>query len=339
MKSYFFPVFYTVLQIILLMGIGFFMRRLGKWEESFFKGISTFLVKIALPLYLFVRIAPGNIEDLGRAWIFPLASLFIIGVGLLLATAVIKIAGLPKKIERAGIALGGFGNSGYIPLTMTEFIPLSLPVVAEVFGINTPMIFVGAYLLVQSTLLWTIGNFLLVKRQHGYRLRDFFTPPMISIIVSFLCVLIVPEGVFTNKTLPFAHVFGAMEKVGNTVMSLVLIALGSMIGGLKFKEIPLRETVKLVGGVSIVRFLLLPGLFFLAYFTVLRRLNLTPAQLWVLFLETHTPPALNLSVMANHSGVNQDLTASTMLLTYLLYVAVIPFFVVFFFSLPGIGLG
>ena len=288
---------------------------------------------------MFVRIAPGNVEDLKKAWIFPLSAFFIVAAGVFFGFLVFRCMRLNSPERKASVALAGFGNSGFIPLSMVEFFPLTLPVISEIFGITTPLLFVGAYLVVQSSLLWSVGNYLIVGKETNIRVRDLITRPFIGICIAFLFVLFVPRSFFTDTALPFAHIYSALDKLSNLVLPLALISLGAMIGNLNLRKINMREALKIAGGVSAVRFLLIPACFFGLYFTVLRRMNLTGAQLWVLFIESHVPPALNLSVMVNNAGVNRDQTAFTMLFTYLLYIVVFPFFVVLFFSLPGIDIG
>lgn len=337
MNTYFLPVFYTVLQLIVLIGLGFFLRKFGNWGDDFFRSISSFLVKVVLPVYLFVRIAPGSVEDLKEAWIFPLSAIFIVSAGLLFGVVVFRLMRLQLAERKVSMALAGFGNSGFIPLSMVEFFPLTLPVIAEMFGITTPLLFVGAYLLVQSVLLWTLGNYLIVGRESKIRLSDIISRPFIGICAAFLFVLFVPQQFFHDTSLPFAHIYTALDRMSSLVLPLALISLGAMIGGLSVKGLRLREALKIAGGVSLVRFLLVPACFFVLFFTVLTRLNLSGAQLWVLFLESHVPPALNLSVMSNQAGINREHTAFTMLFTYILYIVVFPFFVVLFFSLAGVS--
>lgn len=337
MYTYFLPVFYTVLQLIILIGLGFGLRKFGKWKDDFFRNISTFLVRIVLPIYLFVRISPGSIDDLKKAWIFPLAALVVVGFGLFFGFFMFKFRKMPLGERKAAVALSGFGNSGFIPLSVIEFFPLTLPVAAEVFGITTPLLFVSAYLLVQSVLLWTLGNYMIIGRERGLRFREIISPPFIGICIGWLFVLFVPDAFFTDKSLPFAHFYTALQRLSDLVLPLALIVLGGMIGNIDFQQIHVKKALKIVWGVAAVRFLLLPALFFGIYFVLLRHLRLTPPQLWVLFIESHVPPALNLSVMTSHAGVNREYTAFAMLFTYILYLVLFPFFVILFFALPGIG--
>ena len=64
------PVLYTILQLVVLAGIGFVLKRYAKWPDEFFQRLSRFLVTYALPLYLFSGIAQTNIHDLQTAGLF-----------------------------------------------------------------------------------------------------------------------------------------------------------------------------------------------------------------------------------------------------------------------------
>ncbi len=339
MKTYFLPVFYTVLQLLILIGLGFGLRKIGKWGDDFFRNMSSFLFKIILPVYLFVHIAPGSLEDLKQAWIFPLAGFIIVFAGVGFGLLVFRIIPLGRLERKGAVALSAFGNSGFIPLSLIEFFPISLPIIAEIFGVDAPLLFVGAYLIVQSALLWTLGNYLIIGRESKISLGELINRPFVAICIAFLFILFMPDTFFTNKSLPFAHIYSALERLSRLVLPLALISLGSMIGNLELKKLHVRKAMVIAGGVSVVRFLFMPAFFFGIYFAFLRYLHLTKPQLWVLFIECHVPPALNLSVMVNHAGVNREHTAFTMLFTYLLYLGIFPFFVILFFSLPGIGLG
>lgn len=333
------PVFYTVLQIIVLITVGFGLKRFAGWREDFFKRLSTFVIKVALPVYLFVRIAPSSPEDLKTSWIFPLAAVIFALICIGSGTAVFLLSSLESRQKRVGIALAGFGNSGYMPLSIVEFFPLSLPAVSELFGVQEPYMYIAAYVLVQSPLIWTVGNYLVAGKGVRPKPAEIITPPFVSICVSFLFVVFVPDGILTDMSLPSGHLFSALERLGDITLPLILISLGAMIGNIKTDSIRIREALKMAVGTSLVRFLLLPGVFFGAYFLFLRHFDLTPAQNWVLFIESVTPPSLTLSLMVNHAGIKQENTAFSMLFTYILYLLIFPFFMMFFLSLPEIRAG
>ncbi len=338
MSRFFLPVFYTVLQLLIIMAVGFGLRRYSGWKESFFITLNRFIRNILLPVYIFIAVSGADVESLRRAWIFPVAAVIIVAAGLAFSWPLFRLLPFDRQDRRAGMAFSAFGNSGYMPISIIEFLPVTLPFISRTFGVETPLMFVGAYLIPMTPLLWAMGNYLISGHTAKPSFRDIVSPPMYGVIAGFVFVLAGGQSVLTNMSLPFVHIYTALEKIGFAVLPLVLISLGAAIGGLEIEKGMKRKMLLMVGGVSLVRFVLLPGLFFLIYFFVLRPIGASPVQVWVLFLVSVTPPAMNLSVMALHAGVNKNYTAVTLLVTYLFYLIVFPVYLVLLFMLPGMPL-
>jgi hypothetical protein len=336
MQSLFIPIVLTMLQLIAMMAVGFIAKRLRLLPQEFFSSVSIFLVRLALPIYLFSKILESDPEVLTSSWIFPLAAIIISGVGILLATPVFAILPFHGKQQRAGVALSSFGNSAYIPLAMIELFPLTLPMVAERFGTSAPALFVGSYVLIFSPLLWSVGNYL-VTAQRGFSFRNLINPPLIGIILGFIGIASGAAGPLLDEQLFVHHVYAGIKQIGLTTLPLILFSLGGMIADIDLHPRNRSSMVRMALGVASVRFILLPAFFWAAYFLFLRRIPmLTDTHIWVLFLETHLPPATNLSVMTNRAGINRGYTAFTLLITYLGYVLIFPFFMMLFLLMfPG----
>jgi len=245
---------------------------------------------------------------------------------------------LPLKSDekRAGIAFSSFGNSGYFPLSVIEIFPVTLPLISELFGTSEPTLYVGVYLLINSPLLWSVGNYLMTGKGRRPGIKEIITPPFVGVIFGFIALLTGFGAIAGNQELPFFHILSSLERISAMTMPLILISLGAMIGNLHTSGEKLSKLLLMAGATSAVRFLIMPALFYGSYFLFLKNLNLTPVQLWVLFLETHIPPASNLAVMAHSKGINEDYAAYTLLVTYSLYMIIFPFYLMLFLSLPGI---
>jgi len=333
---YFLPVFYTVLQLFSLIAIGFFLKRFGGWEDSFFTSVSRFVVRISLPLYLFIKISSSETSAVMHSPLFLLAAVIIIGLAALVS--ILTFSFLPLKIEekRAGIAFSTFGNAAYFPLSVMEIFPITLPIISDLFGTTNPTLYVGVYILVFSPLLWSVGNYLMTGKGSLPGVKEILTPPFIGVLLGFTALLSGFSHFAEDQKLPFFHIIFALRMVASLTLPLILISLGAMIGNLhRSKEKP-GKLLLIAGAASFVRFLIMPALFYGSYFLFLKNLNLSPGQLWVLFLETHIPPASNLSIMAKSKGINEDFSAYTMLVTYGLYMIIFPFYLMLFLKLPGI---
>lgn len=330
------PVLYTILQLFVLAGIGFSLKRYAKWPDEFFQRLSKFLVTFSLPLYLFSGIAQTGVDELTDAGLFPLFAVAIIGLGFGLSLLLFNLFRFSGPDRRAGIALSTFGNAAYLPLSIIAVFQLTVPKLADRLGGTAPSLYIGAFLLTFSPLLWTAGNLLLTSGDRKVRVRKLITPPFIGVAAGFVVVLTRLGPVIMNHSLPLFPIFRALEMLGNVTFPMILVSLGAMIANLHFGANVRRETVTMAAVVSAVRFLLLPGLFVAIFFLFLRHTELKAAQLWVLFLEMTAPPATNFSVMAGNARVNEHNTAFTLLLTYVVYMVVLPFELVLFLGLPGV---
>lgn len=330
------PVLYTILQLVVLAALGYVLKRFLHWPAEFFKQLSRFLVTYALPLYLFAGIAEMKTGELSSARLFPLYALLIVLVALAcswLLFGLFRFRGIEK---RAGIAFSSFGNGAYIPLTVIAIFQLTAPHLAKRLGGSSPSLYVGAYLLVFSPILWSAGKVLLTHRGQKIRPWQLISPPFIGVAAGFIVVLVGLGPVVMNKQLPLYPIFRALDLLGQVTFPLILVCLGAMIADLRFGSTIRPEMVRMGVLVSAIRFLLLPSIFFALYFLAFRHWGMDAAQLWVLFLEMSAPPATNFSVMAGSAGVNEHNTAFTLLLSYLVYVVMLPLELYLFLNLPGV---
>jgi predicted permease len=327
-------VFYALLQLLALSGLGFFLSRLRGWPRGVFLGFNRFVANVALPVSFFTSIARTDPSSLSTSWIFPVAAIGVALVGLALSAPVFALLPFSRDDRRAGIGLSTFGNSGYLPLALMEILPLSLPVLAERFGFASATLYIGTYLMVNSPLLWSLGNWLVAGTSKP-RLSDLVTAPFIGIVAGLAVTAFGLQGPLLDQTLPFFHVFRALERVGAVTVPLIMVALGAMIGELSFQQGQRRKLLGMATAVAGVRFMLLPAAFVGIYFLVLRPLAFTPSQTWVIFLMMHLPPATNFSVMASHAGRNEAHVSFTLLVTYLLYVVALPLYLLLFLRLTG----
>lgn len=333
MSDYFLPVFYTVLQLLIIIGVGVAVRRSGRWADNFFQGLSRLVVKVALPFYFIVRVSRTDLSQIKTMLLMPISAVVVVGIAFVLSLVLFTVLPFRGSDRRAGIAMATFGNSGYLPLAIAEIVPLSIPLVGERFGIEFPPILIAAYLFIQSPLLWSVGRYIITKTdatRSGIRVRNLLSPPLVGILIGLAVAMSGLGKVLDNPALPVAPVFAALERLSAITLPLALLNLGGLIGGLKVTRDDLRSLLGMTGAVALIRLVLLPGLFYASFFGVLRHISLAPAVIFVLFLETHTPPATNLSLMAGEAGVNEHHSAVTLLGNYILYLLLMPVYLAVF---------
>lgn len=324
------PSIYTFLQIVILIFIGFALSKWFKWPKIFFNHISLFIIDIALPLYFFTSISKTNRENVLQGAIFPPFALLYLFVIFFISYLIYSLFQIKGKEKRAGVALSAFGNSGYIPLALIEIFPITLPLLVEKYDPKVSTLFIGTYLLVNSPLLWSVGNFLVAGKGKFPKPREFITPPFAGIFAGLLVVIFNLQGFILNKNYPINYIFIAFEKIGSITLPLIMIALGSMIAELKIEKNDKKDLFLNLSLSSFIRFIISPALYWLLFLFVIKKLNLTSIQNWVIFLEMHIPAATNLSVMANKGGQNENIVSFTLLFSYIAYLILLPIYIFLF---------
>jgi malate permease and related proteins len=335
MSSYLLPVFYAVLQLIMLIAVGFVARRSGGWSDGFFTALSRFVVRVALPLYFVARVGRTDLSGLGQLVVMPIASIAMVAVAIGISYGLFALLPYTGANRRAGIAMATFGNSGYMPLTMGEIVPVSVPVIAEMFAPELVPVHVAAYLFVFSPLLWSLGNLIITTPETGrqqIRWQKLISPPLVGILIGVAISATGLADLSDNPNLPVAHILAAVDRLSAITLPLALVSLGALIGGLRVPKGAIGHYLGLALSVGAVRFILLPGIFFALYAGGLLR-SLAPAAVFAVFLEMHTPPATNFSLMVGEAGVNTEHTAVTLLVSYVTYLVAMPVYLVLFIAL------
>jgi malate permease and related proteins len=329
-------VFYTVLQIAIPVAIGFIFRKVHSITDRDYQVFSRLVISVTLPLYFIVRISRIDLNALIDVVWLPVAAVVVVGGGLLIAR-LLAPALIPNEDHR-GIfsALAGFGNSGYLPLSINELLPLTLPALAPLVGSDEATLMIGAYLFVQSILLWSVGNALVVGLGPRPSFRQFLSPAVVGMLIGLALRISGFTTIIERPGTFFYYTFFALEQVSSLTVPLVLITVGGLIAGINRSVLKDHSIKKYAISVTVMRMLVVPALFW-TFALVFRKAAMTTVPLlWVLFLETHTPPASNLSIMAARANKSQSEVAAAILVSYLSYLVIFPVYLTMFLLYIGV---
>ncbi|MDC7239717.1 MAG: AEC family transporter, partial [Spirochaetales bacterium] len=170
MTHYFLPVLYSLLQILILAGIGFVLRRFAGWDQSIFSGISRLIVKVTLPVMFVSRMASMNRSDLISGAFFPFYTFIILGISFVLSFAASRLFQIPRESRRVYMALSSFSNVGYIPLALTDILASSIDGFGEFFGFPLPSLYIGSFIFTYSPMIWSLGSSMITGASGGIRL-------------------------------------------------------------------------------------------------------------------------------------------------------------------------
>ena len=176
-----------------------------------FRSIS--LRKLPLPICL----------QCGKGYSSRLRQLSIILTSLFFSSILFKALPGTLQERRTGIAMASFGNSGMIPLTITELLPLSLPLFAEKIGVGEASLFVGAYILAEVPIIWSLGSFLITGEGRLPKIKELITPPLIGVAAGIFIVISGLQPVLFSSRLPFFYIMESFSRFGAVTFSLILL--------------------------------------------------------------------------------------------------------------------
>lgn len=263
--------------------------------------ISKFVIKMALPVMIFINIIDGvNREILfGSCLILLIAAGFYV-VMFLVSLWMTKFFHLAKN--RAGIyqAMMLFGNIGF----------MAVPVISNVFPGNG-ILYVSVFMIFDQFMLWTLGVKLTTPKGSGrFDPKKLINPATVAILIGMILML-------TEVRIPSLLDTG-LRKIGATASPLAMIYIGGI-----FAELPLKKYLKEISlyGIVIVRMLFAAILMFLVlgFFPVNAEIRLAMA------LITGMPTMTAVVMMANASGLDGDYALGGVFITTVCGIVTLPF--------------
>ena len=331
-------VLFTMIQLIVPIAIGLFYGRREGTGRAFVGAISRFVASITLPLYFFMRVSRVDLASLVGAGIFPAAAVVQVTIGIACSWIMTRLVwrNLDRGIQRVRIASGGFGNAGYLPLSIHELLPAALPVLDEVLGGPLPPLYIGAYVFFLSPLLWSIGNWLVQGGEGSLKVHHLISTPVIGIFAGLVASATGLGALMEIPQTPWYYIALALERLSEVTVPLVLVTLGGIIAGIAPSSHNRRALAAVVTTAVVVRLFAVPAAFWAVLLLTDGLFGASLPILWVLFLEFHTPTASNLSVMAGRAGRNHDEIGITMITAYGAYIVLFPIYMTLFLMWIGV---
>lgn len=234
----FFTSIESVLTIVILIAIGYFLQKYKWFGPDFSKGISKLVVNVGLPCSIFTGILAnltvGSLGNLGIGLIFPFGTVIVSYIIAFILMKVFKI-----RPERRGIFLNGVANANTIfvgmPLNIALFGEASIPYYLVCYISNTI-----------ST--WVIGIIIMSATdphkepgKKSFNWKKVLTPPLVGFIIGLIFLIFsIPVPDFINS---------ALKYLGAFVTPLALIYIGIMLynAGLKNMRLDRDSILALVG--------------------------------------------------------------------------------------------
>ena len=234
----FFTSIESVLTIVILIAVGYFLQKYKWFGPDFSKGISKLVVNVGFPCSIFTGILAnltvGSLGNLGVGLIFPFGTVIVSYIIAFILMKVFKI-----RPERRGIFLNGVANANTIfvgmPLNIALFGEASIPYYLVCYISNTI-----------ST--WVIGIIIMSATdphkepgKKSFNWKKVLTPPLVGFIIGLIFLIFsIPVPDFINS---------ALKYLGAFVTPLALIYIGIMLynAGLKNMRLDRDSILALVG--------------------------------------------------------------------------------------------
>lgn len=306
----------AVLKIVLVSFLGVYLYRRKFISPDSLKFLTFFVIDISIPCLIFSRLIEGlSGVSIAQVIFFLFFSLLVFFAGVILG-GLFSIK-MPLVYRREFISGISFQNAGYLPLSLSFFLLSGQ-------RLDDFLVYILLNLLGFNIILWSVGSFIIFRNKgQKFKLKSIFTPPVTSTLIALFMV-------YTGlANLAPKFLLSPMKMVGDTSFVLSMIILGSWLAQVDIKG--LLKKIALVGWLSFVKLMVMPGvfLFFVVKFEVFSLLGL------FIILQSAMPSAASLPIIVNLKGADSKFISQGVLMTHLLSIFTIPFWVAIFLNISG----
>lgn len=229
-----------MLKVVLLVGLGYLLKKRGMISDELERGISNLVVNVFFP---FSVIASSN-NDFSADKVKNILTIMVIALiyyimAILISTKLGKLLRFSEKDQHIFMTMSTFANTGFI----------GVPVVLELYG-NEGMLYAVIYNMFYQLFFFTYGMAMLSGDGH-LRIRDAWNPCTKSALLA--CALFLFQIRFP------APVQDTIETIGGMVVPLSMLVIGFSLTGIRFREILTDFRAYYV---SLLRLIVFPGLVF-----------------------------------------------------------------------------
>ncbi|QEA54242.1 AEC family transporter [Loigolactobacillus coryniformis] len=302
----------SVVEIILVIALGFYLRKKNKFDEKFKTSISFLIMNIALPASIFVSVLKYLTRDklvsLSGGLLYALGSF---ALGYLVAWLLTKI--LRIRPGRRGTFINMFVNAN------TIFI--GLPLNLALFGEKSMPYFL-IYYVMNTVSTWAVGVFFISNddptkdksHKESFNWRKLLPAPLIGFLVALVFLLLaIPVPAWINSTL---------SMVGGIVTPMSLIYIGIVLADAGLASIHFDgDTIWALLG----RFIIAPALMILMLVIGKSGGAQVPSlESSTLIIQAAAPGLAVLPILAGQSHGDVEYATNVVTTSTLLFVIVVP---------------
>ena len=299
----------SIVPIIALIVLGYFLQVKGWFHNDFGNDLSKLIMNVAMPVSILVSVLKyltlEKLVSLSGGLIYTFVAFALGYIVAFLSVKVLKVAP-----GRRGTVINTFVNAN------TIFI--GLPLNIALFGDDALAYFL-IYYITNTISTWTLGVFLMTsdskdgkkKQESKFNWKKLLPAPLLGFIVSVVFLVI-------NIPLP-SYVSNTLSYIGGLTTPLSLIYIGIVLAkaGIKTIHFDKDSILALVG-----RFIVSPLLMFM----VLKLMDpqMATAEYQTFMIQSATPALAVLPILANQGDGDVEFSTNIVTLSTILFVIVIP---------------
>jgi hypothetical protein len=300
-------------QIFILGVLGYYLVKKNMLSHSGLEALSRLVIQIIFPALIITQLlANFSFSLYPNWWIFPLISLAITLVSLVLGVILLKLVKL-KNNKLQFLSLVSFQNSGYLPLALA----------AAMFTgtqLSNIFIYIFLFLLGFDLVAWSLGIYMLTyEKETRFKLQHIFSPPVIA---SLSTLILIALGL--NKFIP-AAIFKPIQMIGNCTLPLALMVVGGNIALVQLKNIDKKG----VGFFLLGKLIILPAL----GLWIVLKLGLPQLFGFLIVMQLAMPSATSLSVIMRRYNKEDALISQGVFFSHVISLITIPIFLGLYLSL------
>jgi len=284
------------------------LQRVKNINKNWMVVLNEYALNIGLPALVFASLSKTSLSLSENTGVILANSAFLLG-SFALALLVGKLFNLSAQLKRTVFMCLGFGSVAY----------LGIPILEEIYGKDVLPV---ASIIVAIYLFWkfTIGLGYLEYDQMASK-KGVITKVAKHLISNPILIAVVAGILFGSFQIPIPSVIGrAIDMVVASVTPTVLVVVGLFIGRSDFGK--LSEWIP-VFIFSLFILFAMPGLFYLG----IKLAGFNPQSFSTTLIESAMPAAITPFALADEYSLNKTFIARTIVLSTILSVISIPFWI------------
>lgn len=288
----FYIVLNQLIQFFIILLIGYVAAQYQVVKQEYLPEMSRIIMKIILPVYIFISIFNGStIKQLIDGIPVLFLSIVMYAIFILMFILLAKVLKLPEERGDIYQALFIFGNTAFI----------GIPLINAIYP-KEGMMYIALFGIIDQLIFWTYGIWLTTAKEQRTKtnLKNFINPSLVAITLAILLIVMrVQLPSVLNNTL---------NTVGKATTPMCMIYLGSLFYFSNWKEV-LKKKEIYIGIVS--KMLLIPA----AIGIIIKTMNLLVSMRQTLVILAALPTMTVIPMLVRSNIEDKEYAAGTTLVT------------------------